>query len=126
TRFPNRNDRRANYYVDVIFAVPSTATPVMSPTRAPEADRGAPPSASPSPSPSPSASATPEPLPPLGRPSCVDDAIEVTTADDLRTNVAQGRDVCATADLGDVNLDDLPGDHVRHVGTSGSGALGAV
>jgi hypothetical protein len=53
-------------------------------------------------------------------------ATEVTSAAAVRSNVQAGRNVCVTAEVGNVNLDNLTSSSVRYVGTSGNGALGEV
>src|SRR4051794_35802741 len=84
-RFPEHTRSSANYFVDVIYA-PSSAQEIASPA-----------------------------LPPLGQPSCVADATEVTTAEAVRATLQAGANVCVTAAVGDVNLDDLSSSSVRFV-----------
>ena len=66
------------------------------------------------------------PLPPLGQPSCVAGATTATTADQVRSAVEAGDDVCVTAAVGDVDLNNLTSSTVRNIGTTGSGSMGAL
>ena len=133
TRVPNRSDRRAVYYVDVIFAPasdaalvsPPTATPIPSPTATPTATLSATPTVIPTATPT----ATPEGgLPPLGQPSCVTGAVNVTTASAVASNLTSGNNVCITADVGDVSLDSgaWTSSAVEYLGTAGSGRIGIL
>ena len=65
-------------------------------------------------------------LPPLGQPSCVAGATTATTADAVRSAVEAGRDVCVTAAVGDVDLNNLTSSAVRNIGTTGAGSMGAL
>ena len=65
-------------------------------------------------------------LPPLGQPSCVAGATTATTAAQARSAVQAGQDACVTAAVGNVDLDGLTSSTVRHIGTSGSGSMGAI
>ena len=47
------------------------------------------------------------PLPPFAQLGCVEGAVDVTTADELLNQVEAGNDVCVTAAIGDVELEDL-------------------
>jgi hypothetical protein len=72
---------------------------------------------------------TPSPdanLPPLGTPSCVSGATAATTAAQVRSAVQAGNNVCVTAAVGDVNLNNLTSTSTRIIGTSGSGSMGAL
>ena len=81
---------------------------------------------------SPGAPAPPTPpapapnLPPLGRPSCVPGATPVSSAAQVRSEVAAGRNVCVVAPVGDVDLDGLTAATARYVGTTGSGSMGEI
>jgi hypothetical protein len=62
----------------------------------------------------------------LGRPSCEPGATNVTTAAAVRSEIQAGRNVCVTANVGNVNLGGLTSSTVRYVGTSGGGQMGSV
>jgi len=69
----------------------------------------------------------PKTLPPLGAPSCVRGAVPVTTADAVAKNLRDGKDVCVTAPIGDLVLDDgLGSSNMEHLGTSGEGSIGHI
>ena len=65
-------------------------------------------------------------LPPLGQPACVAGATPATTAAQVRSAVGAGQNVCVIAAVGNVNLDGLTSNTVRHVGTSPAGSIGAI
>ena len=65
-------------------------------------------------------------LPPLGQPSCQPGAVTAITPAQVRSEIQAGNNVCVTAVVGDVNLDDLTSSTVRHLGTSGIGSIGQV
>jgi hypothetical protein len=62
----------------------------------------------------------------LASPSCQSGATSVTTAAAVRSEVQAGRNVCVTANVGNVNLAGLTGSTVRYVGTTGGGQMGLV
>ena len=103
-RFPTRKRGRANYYVDVMFAPSRAATP----------------------SPPPSSPPPQSGLPPLGQPSCVPGAVNVTTASAVASTLASGSNVCITADVGRVELSSgsaYTSSAVEYLGTTGSGRI---
>jgi hypothetical protein len=65
-------------------------------------------------------------LPPLGQPSCVAGATTATTADEVRSAVEADQNVCVTAAVGDVDLNNLTSSTVRNIGTTGAGSMGAL
>jgi hypothetical protein len=65
-------------------------------------------------------------LPPLGVPSCVSGAVNVTTAAAVQSNIEGGNDVCITADVGDVTLSSgsaYTSPEVEFLGTTGAGRI---
>jgi hypothetical protein len=67
------------------------------------------------------------PLPPFAQLGCVEGAVEVTSADGLLDEVEAGNDVCVTAPIGDVQLEDY-GDlsEVTISSKDGNGAIGEI
>jgi hypothetical protein len=102
-----------------VAAAPSpTATPTASATATPTATATASPTATPSPPPGGG-------LPPLGQPSCVSGAVNVTTAASAASNLAAGNDVCVTTNIGRLALrgDSWSSSAVEYLGTTGSGRI---
>ena len=95
--------------------VPGAGTPIPLPGPAPAPVVTPPPPVGPPPV---------SPLPPLGQPSCVAGATTATTAEQVRSAVEAGENVCVTTTVGDVNLNNLTSSTVRNIGTSGAGSMG--
>jgi hypothetical protein len=68
----------------------------------------------------------PPPPPTFAQPSCAPGATNVSTATQLRSELAAGRSACVTANVGNANLDGLTSSTMRHVGTGSSGSIGAI
>jgi hypothetical protein len=100
-----------------VRSVPNAGTPVPLPGPAPAPVVAPPPPVGPPPV---------SPLPPLGQPSCVAGATTATTAEQVRSTVEAGENVCVTTAVGDVNLNNLTSSTVRNIGTSGAGSMGAL
>jgi hypothetical protein len=66
------------------------------------------------------------PLPPLGQPSCATGARQAATAAEVRSAVQSDQDVCVIAPVGNVNLDGLTSNKVRHVGTTAAGSIDEI
>ncbi len=106
-----------------------TPTPTPTPTSTPEPTPE--PTVTPEPTLTPTPTPDPEPggLPPLGQPSCVPFAVNVTTASAAASNLASGNDVCVTANIGGLSLVSgtaytSPG--VEFLGTSGVGRIAGL
>jgi hypothetical protein len=66
-------------------------------------------------------------LPPLGKPSCVRGAVEATTSDAVVAGLRNGKDVCVTAAIDDLVLDqDMTSATMEHLGTAGAGSIGKI
>ena len=110
----------------VVTAATPTPTPTPEPTPEPT------PTPTPEPTPTPTSEPTPTPtpdpggLPPLGQPSCVAGAVDVTTAAAAQSNLAAGRDVCVTANIGSLTLSSgtaYTSTNTEHLGTTGDGLI---
>jgi hypothetical protein len=107
-----------------------TSTPTATPTASPTATATPSPTPTPTATPTPTVTPTPTPdptgLPPLGQPSCVAGAVNVTTAAEVGPNIAAGRDVCVTASVGQVTMSsgsEYKSAGTEYLGTSGSGYI---
>jgi len=97
--------------------------PAPAPVPVPVPAGGAPPG---QPAPPPVGPPPASPLPPLGQPSCVAGATSASSPTEVRSVVASGESACVTGNIGDVDLDDLRSDTVRHVGTAAGARIGEI